>query len=222
MNTMNRLQDLIGESPLDPSILMQNLPFPSGRQKDTLSLDYEQDRFFLTSAKKVWSMVLDSQTTLFSDLFQFLDNNLKELNNPWVSGLHEFTFNENQSIFIITRAMRNWLIYPEDKENPAPLEFTVYSHHLTSRTLSFCSQRDILQYLLDAIRLVKSCFPTLQELQIEPEKDPETDDEWLVLDVTVKGDVNEILDQYDNYTDQWVSSVPWPERNMIRLSYHLI
>lgn len=62
----------------------------------------------------------------------------------------------------------------------------------------------------------------MQELHLQPEHDPETSEEWLVLDVTIQGDEEKVLDAYGRYIDRWVSAVPWPERNKIRLSYNII
>ena len=93
---------------------------------------------------------------------------------------------------------------------------------LSEDLLRFCSQQGILPYLPIAIDLVRTCFPSLQELHSQREQDPETGEEWLVLDVVIQGDEEQVLDAYDRYTDHWVSAVPWPERNKIRLSYNIL
>jgi hypothetical protein len=79
-----------------------------------------------------------------------------------------------------------------------------------------------LQYLPVAIDLIERHFPSIDKLDLYLEHDPETEEEWLVLDLTLRGEVDEVLDNYDKYTDHWVSSVPWPQRQKIRLSYNII
>jgi hypothetical protein len=81
---------------------------------------------------------------------------------------------------------------------------------------------ELLRYLPVAIDLIGRCFSSIQDLHLQLEQDPEVGEEWLVLDVTIQGEVEEVLNEYDNYTDHWVSSVPWPERDKIRLSYNVI
>lgn len=54
------------------------------------------------------------------------------------------------------------------------------------------------------------------------EEDPETGERWLLIAVTVFGEVGEILEQYERYTEQWVDAVSWPERDKIRLSFNII
>jgi hypothetical protein len=88
--------------------------------------------------------------------------------------------------------------------------------------LDFCSQQGTLPHLSVALDLIEACFSSIQNLCLQPEQDPETGEEWLVLDITIQGDEEQILDAYSRYTDRWISTVPWPERNKIRLAYNII
>jgi hypothetical protein len=54
------------------------------------------------------------------------------------------------------------------------------------------------------------------------EQDPETGEEWLVLDVTLQEDVDAVLAHCDVYTDRWITQTPWPERDKIRLVYNVM
>lgn len=93
---------------------------------------------------------------------------------------------------------------------------------ITPEIIEFCSRERITSYLPTAVNSVERNFPTISELKIEVEQDPETEEEWLVLNVTIRGEVGEVLNNYDKYINYWVSSVPWPERHKIRLSYNII
>jgi len=44
----------------------------------------------------------------------------------------------------------------------------------------------------------------------------------LGLEVTLQEHEDQVLAAYDCYTSQWVSTVPWPERQKIRLSYNIL
>lgn len=93
---------------------------------------------------------------------------------------------------------------------------------ITPEIIEFCSRERITSYLPTAVNSVERNFPTISELKIEVEQDPETEEEWLVLNVTIRGEVDEVLNNYDKYINYWVSSVPWPERQKIRLLYNII
>ena len=46
---------------------------------------------------------------------------------------------------------------------------------------------------------------------MEIEEDPETGEEWLSINVTVAGIIEEVLASYEQYTRQLISRVPWPQ-----------
>lgn len=97
------------------------------------------------------------------------------------------------------------------------------AYHFSQNLLNFCLRHGIQErYLQVAIDLATHCFPSIQEVSLQIEQDPETSEEWLVLEATVQGDVDEIIDQYEGYTDLWVSLAPWLERNKIILTYNII
>jgi hypothetical protein len=93
---------------------------------------------------------------------------------------------------------------------------------ITPEIIEFCSRERITSYLPTAVNSAEKNFPTMSELKIETEQDPETEEEWLVLNVTIRGEVDEVLNNYDKYINYWVSTVPWPERQKIRLLYNII
>ncbi len=101
-------------------------------------------------------------------------------------------------------------------------DFVQIERQISPEILQFCSQNGILQSLPVAIDLIERHFPSNDKLDLYLEHDPETEEEWLVLDLTLRGEVDEVLDNYDKYTDHWVSSVPWPQRHKIRLVYNII
>lgn len=87
--------------------------------------------------------------------------------------------------------------------------------------LAYCLQHSLQQYLLTAIDLMRQCFASVYACRLDLEQDPETDEAWLVLAVTLNEDVETVLATYDVYTDRWIAYVPWPERDQIRLVYNV-
>lgn len=122
------------------------------------------------------------------------------------------------------------------KERPVPFDFKGYPKEglntcikptklpkadLNSQVIEFSSQRDISEYLETSLDIINRCFPLIRDLHILQEQDPETDQQWILIDIKVNADIDEILLNYDNYIDEWVSSVPEFARENIRLSYSI-
>ncbi len=93
---------------------------------------------------------------------------------------------------------------------------------LSEEVLHFCSQHRLFGYLQLAARLVDDCFPSVEDVAVEKESDPESEDEWLLLTAQLHAQVEAVLSQYDTYTQRFMDSVPWPQRNKIRFNYDLI
>ena len=93
---------------------------------------------------------------------------------------------------------------------------------LSPESISFCTKERILKYISVAVTLIKRNFGAIDEIKMEAEIDPETGEEWLLIEISVQGRVEEVLDKYERYISEWVSVVPWPERHKIRLSYNII
>ena len=94
--------------------------------------------------------------------------------------------------------------------------------NLSREEKEFCNRNGIRQYIPVASELIKRHFSNIQRIDSEILHDPDTEEQWLVINVQVKGEIEDILNMYDKYTGEWVSSVPWPEREKICLSYIII
>jgi len=94
---------------------------------------------------------------------------------------------------------------------------------IPSEVLYFCFQQQILRHLPIAIEVIeKSFLTTINEIEMKPEIDPETVEEWLDFKIRIKGEVEEVLDRYDKYTESLVSLLPCSARYKMRLSYNII
>jgi len=59
-------------------------------------------------------------------------------------------------------------------------------------------------------------------LTVENGEDCEAGEFWTVIEVSVRNSVDEVLEQYDAYTEAWVTGPWWPDSDGIRLSYDII
>jgi len=104
---------------------------------------------------------------------------------------------------------------PADKVEEVPDTFP-------KEVIQFCEELGILRYLGKALDLIKTCFSPIEGPAPRLAQDPETEDRWLVLDITVEGEVEDVLRKYDNFINLKVKSIPWPERDKIRLAYNIL
>lgn len=92
----------------------------------------------------------------------------------------------------------------------------------TDNLYDFCIRHDLSFYLSMAIGLMRDSFPSLKRFSLQLELDPDTSEEWILIDFDVKGEIEEILEEYDRYTDRWVKAAPWPQRDKIRTSFNIL
>ncbi len=180
------------DEPHKTSDILYNVPIPSGNN-NTVALDYDKNRFFAFNTQNVDRIKRRvGQNNLIKQLCENIKTILPE-ESVLVSGDREE---------FIVRLLKLLGVSPE--------------------VGSFCSQNGILQYVRPTISLIEKCFPTLKEYHLEIENDPESDEEWLTIDITVEGEVKEILKNYNSYITMFVSEIPWPEREKIILSYNIL
>jgi len=79
-----------------------------------------------------------------------------------------------------------------------------------------------LKYLPTVGGLILKYFRSVKVIGLEVEEDPESGERYIVFNIELEGEVDDILDQEDCYTAHFVEAVPWPERSDIRLSYDIL
>jgi hypothetical protein len=202
-----------------PDELLLNIPRPSG---DCLTIlwDYDQERFYqgLAEGARFFEQNMDKNASI-KKLCDFIEE----------ITIEESTATPLDRKALIMRSVGNWIpvetfmLNRGSPEFPGTIEVKVLKCEVTNEALSFCSHHGVLQYLLPTIDLIEKCFPSLQEdISLEIVEDPESDEEWLTFNIDVKGEVEEILEDYDNYTTMFVSEVPCPERDKFRLLYNIV
>ena len=87
----------------------------------------------------------------------------------------------------------------------------------------FCDKYNIKEYFSEVTSIIKSCFPDIQNWDVDIISDPETDEnEWISIEISISGEISDILERYDQYTDMLISKIPWTSRDKISLTYNIL
>jgi hypothetical protein len=76
----------------------------------------------------------------------------------------------------------------------------------------------LIGYLRLIEDLINKHFPTVQKISFSLNYEPETSDKWVNANTEISGDVSQVIEWEDSFITEWVSEVPYPERDKIRLS----
>lgn len=82
----------------------------------------------------------------------------------------------------------------------------------------FCVKQSLVWHMQLVEDLIKKHFPTVQKISFSVDYDPETADNWVNADIEVTGKIKQVVEWENAFIAEWVSEVPYPERNKIRLS----
>ena len=85
----------------------------------------------------------------------------------------------------------------------------------------FCIENNLSEALSLAQKFVKRCFSGIQALKLRLVVDPEDDEKWVEINITVP-DTDNFLTEYNNYTRLLVAEIPWPKRNMLRFNFSFL
>lgn len=88
---------------------------------------------------------------------------------------------------------------------------------LTAPVVTYCDQNHLLEPLQTALRIVECAFGPAAQSRVSLEPDPETDEEYLVIDVATNLPVDEAVGRKQEYTRLWVQAVPPAVIGKIRL-----
>lgn len=86
----------------------------------------------------------------------------------------------------------------------------------------FCRNESLIKYLGLTESLIRKHFSTARKISFSLEYDPETSEKWVIADAKISGEIDQIIEWEDNFVRDWVASVPYPEREKIRLSCDII
>src|SRR5262245_11288309 len=92
---------------------------------------------------------------------------------------------------------------------------------LSAEATSFCQEHGVEPVALRAVELARKCFPSIRDIEIQLETNPETEEEGIVLRVVAQSDIERVTEAYRQYVKEWVRSTTWQQRSFFRLSYTL-
>ena len=88
--------------------------------------------------------------------------------------------------------------------------------------LTFCEREGILDALMAAGELISQCFPDIRSVGFRVEIDPETGDESVVIDLSIAGEIEDLVRRSQQYSASFVARVPWSERSNIHVCYGVV
>jgi len=92
---------------------------------------------------------------------------------------------------------------------------------LPKEVADFCREHDILNELKSTIKLASSSFKEITALDLEVVPNPELDEQWVRITISVRESVDEILDSHRAFLTSFVKQIPFPQNEFIRISYDI-
>jgi hypothetical protein len=127
--------------------------------------------------------------------------------------------------WLTTKAMHRHKPRPPRKSDVASVEVTTHGSalkQLGAEVAAFCDREGIAGELDTAIRLAKKHFVVLAAPVVQLEQDPELDNFYLVLEITTKGHISDIVAAHEGFAREWAALVPLAKSDKIRLTYDII
>lgn len=97
------------------------------------------------------------------------------------------------------------------------LPATAPQQALPAPVLAYCQRHGLVDYLTLALRLAGQTFDPVRGIGVGVEVDPETDEEAVIIDVTLALGSEQAVARKREYTRRWVESVPPEVIGRIRL-----
>lgn len=88
--------------------------------------------------------------------------------------------------------------------------------------LLFCADEALIKFLGLFEKLIKQHFITVSCINFTVEYDPELEEKWVSADTKISGEIEQVINWENSFIKDWVSQVPNPEREKIRLSCDII
>src|SRR5438132_12646041 len=89
----------------------------------------------------------------------------------------------------------------------------------TSEVIDFCDRRGVTSLLENAIQLAEKHFAT-DRLSVCLGGDPESDEEWVVLQADVSTTVEGTLASYRGLKKEWLKTAPLERSSLVRFVYN--
>jgi hypothetical protein len=93
---------------------------------------------------------------------------------------------------------------------------------LPSDVLDHCARRGNVAHLQTAIRLAVEHFKTIRKVEFWIQLDPDSDDQRVIVDLSIDGENKEVLASQHAFYRAWAKSVPPLQQDAIRLLYSFV
>lgn len=95
----------------------------------------------------------------------------------------------------------------------------IFEYDIPAPIAKFCEQTNILKDLRLSLSLIKKFFVSIVNLEMEIERDPQEETEWVSINFTVRGALDDISSSYDKYIEQWSNAADDNAFGLIRLAF---
>lgn len=100
-------------------------------------------------------------------------------------------------------------------------DWLVESSDQPEEVLDYCRSHDVLFEARETLLLAHRYFPTGSTTELQIERDPESDESWLLMVATVFGTVELAMAAYLQFVERWVEVTPTAARDRIRIAFHI-
>jgi hypothetical protein len=90
------------------------------------------------------------------------------------------------------------------------------------RVRAFCNSFGIMSSAVLAVKLAEKHFSSDSNLSLVLEDDPDSNQQWLLIEVSVKDRSTDVIQCYRNYTRELGRMVAGERRHLIRLTFYLV
>lgn len=203
----------------EESTLLQNIPVPGSAPSGAAETAYYKDSVFF--GNPVYQGVQpERHPEVVDTLWRALAERHRE---RWVSHYpsgRTTSAGATPARRLVSDALNPWLV--PDAKPAGDVLVCVLGVEVRLGVLQFCARSGILEHLFLALDCARSAFPSAVRMDVILDRDPEDGTEYVRLAVTTSGEIDEVLDAYDTYTQKWLDAVPYPESGLICLTYSLI
>jgi hypothetical protein len=98
----------------------------------------------------------------------------------------------------------------------------LFNAELPSVVVRHCQQWGILPQLHSAILLAQQIYKPVAAISARIQTDPDSDEQRIIVDVPVDGEVDSVLAREDEFGKQWTRTVRDDDRQQIRVLYYFI
>lgn len=194
--------------------VLARCPIPSGEEEFTSTRPYK-NRFFALSGEN--RREIDQ-----NEAIRQLIKGIEQIYPDFYDENHTTVALPSDDKGVLVKNIKSWLTGEKNTDVKFPVKIDIAANRLSEETLHFCESYDLWEPVLTTIEIIEKCFSTMRCLNLETETDSETGEKWLLFDIDVEGEVDEILDDYDTYTEHFINQVSLKDQYKICLSYNVV